>query len=340
MNPGNLLWWSQFLFIAWAGAAPASEMLYAGDEVLEIELRGPLARTIDDTKARDANRFSLIVGGIEVPVSLRVRGKSRAQVCSFPPLRLDIEPGAAIGTPFAGQERLKLVTHCRASPGHEQNVIDEYAAYQMFAMLSEVSYRTRLLRIRYVDTDKPGRPALVRHGFVIEPARRLAARTGGDVLKVPHVVKARLDPDQAALVFVFQYLIASADWSLVAAAGDRHCCHNIDLIAIEGAHHLVPFDFDLSGLVAPKYARRGANKGVQEVRNRRYRGYCIDSSHLAAALQGLLDQQAAFQALLQALPAVDAKATGRQQEFLERFYRDVGDPEVLAAKLDRRCVDR
>ncbi len=340
MNPGNLLWWSQFLLIAWVGSAPASELLFAGDEVLEIELRGPLARTIDDSTARHANAFSLIVVGTEIPVSLRVRGNSRAQVCSFPPLRLDIEPGAANGTLFAGQERLKLVTHCRVSSGHEQNVIEEYAAYRMFALLSEVSYRTRLLRIRYVDTDDPGRSPQVRYGFLIEPARQLAARTGGEKLKVPHVVKARLDLDQAALVFVFHYMISSVDWSLVVASGDRNCCHNVDLIAIDGAHHLVPFDFDLSGLVAPRYARRGAGHGVREVRKRRYRGYCIDRSYIAAALQAHLDQEAAFQALLQALPAVDAKATGRQQEFLERFYRSVGDPEALAAKFDRQCIDR
>jgi len=340
MNPGDLLWWSQFLLIAWVGAAPAGELLFEGDEVLEVELRGPLARTIDDSTARHASVFSLTVGGTEIPVSLRVRGNSRAKVCSFPPLRLDIEPGAASETLFAGHERLKLVTHCRASPGHEQNVIEEYAAYRMFALLSEVSYRTRLLRIRYVDTDVPGRSPQVRYGFLIEPAGQLAARTGGEKLKIPHVVKARLDLGQAALVFVFHYMISSVDWSLVTASGDRHCCHNVDLIAIDGAHHLVPFDFDLSGLVAPQYARRGAGYGVREVRNRRYRGYCIDSSYIAVALQALLDREAAFQALLQALPAVDPKAAGRQQEFLQRFYRSARAPEALAAKLDRQCIDR
>ena len=71
-----------------------------------------------------------------------------------------------------------------------------------------------------------------------------------------------------------------------------------------------------------------------------YRGYCIDSSYIAVALQALLDREAAFQALLQALPAVDAKAAGRQQEFLQRFYRSVRDPEALAAKVDRQCIDR
>ena len=340
MNPGNLLWWSQFLVMAWLGTAHAGGPLFDSDEVLDVDLRGPLAETLDDGTTRKARAFSLTVGGTEVPVSVRVRGKSRAEVCSFPPLRLDFAPGAAEGTPFAGQGKLKLVTHCKGVPGYDQNVLEEYAAYRMFAMLSEVAYRPRLLRIRYVDTDRPNKTPQVRYGFLIEPAAQLAARVGGEVARVPHVVKSRLDQKQAALVFVFHYMIASTDWSLVTAGSDEHCCHNIDLVRIDDALNVVPYDFDLSGLVAPKYARRNATAGVRAVRSRRYRGYCIDNTFLVDALQSLLDHEAAFQSLLQALPGADAGETQRREEFLARFYRDIRDPAAHAVRLDRQCIDR
>jgi len=340
MNPGNLLWWSQFLVMAWFGIAHAGEPLFGGDDVLDVDLRGPLAETLDDRTARSAREFTLTVGGTEIPVSVRVRGRSRAEICSFPPLRLDIEPGAATGTLFAGQDKLKLVTHCRGVPGYDQNVLEEYAAYRMFAMLSEIAYRPRLLRIRYFDTERPGKDPQVRYGFLIEPAAKLADRVGGEFARVPHVVKSRLNQQQAALVFVFHYMIASTDWSLVTSGSDKYCCHNIDLVTLDDALYLVPFDFDLSGLVAPKYARRDATQGVRAVRNRRYRGYCIDSALLVDALQSLLENEAAFQSVLHALPGTDARETRRRSDFLARFYRDIGDPAARATKLDRQCVDR
>lgn len=340
MRPGKLLWWSQFLLMAWLGTAHAGEPLFEGDAILQIDLKGPLERTIDDRTRRNASIFRLEVNGQGFPVSVRVRGNSRAQVCPFPPLRLQIEPGAAQGTVFEGQEKLKLVTHCRGVPGYDQNVLEEYAAYRMFAMLTDVAYRTRLLRIRYIDTDKPGKSPRVRYGFVIEPTRQLAARVGGDVAKLPHVVKSRLDVEQAARVFVFHYLISSADWSLVADGPGENCCHNIDLVTIEDAVYTVPFDFDLSGLVAPKYASSGATQGVRAVRSRRYRGYCIDTPALVDGLQSLLDQEAAFQALLESLPGMDEGDMRRHRAFLERFYRDIRDPATHAAKLDRQCIDR
>jgi len=326
--------------MAWLGTAHAGERLFEADGILEIDLKGPLERTIDDRTRRKDSVFRLAVNGQDFPVSIRVRGKSRAQVCTFPPLRLQFEPGAAQGTVFEGQEKLKLVTHCRGAPGYDQNVLEEYAAYRMFAMLSEVAYRTRLLRIRYFDTDRPGKSPRVRYGFVIEPTRQLAARVGGETAKVPHVVKSRLDAEQAARVFVFHYLISSADWSLVADGPDKNCCHNIDLLAIGDALYTVPFDFDLSGIVAPKYASRGSTQGVRAVRSRRYRGYCIDSAFLVDALQSLLDHEAAFQALLESLPDMDEGDTRRHRAFLERFYRDIRDPAAHAAELDRRCIDR
>ena len=340
MRPGKLLWWSQFLLIAWLGTGHAGERLFEGDGILDIDLEGPLEGTIDDRARRRESAFRLVVDGQDFPVSVRVRGNSRAEVCTFPPLRLQIGPGAAQGTVFEGQEKLKLVTHCRGAPGYDKNVLEEYAAYRMFSMLSEVAYRARLLRIRYIDTDRPGRSPRVRYGFVIEPTPQLADRVGGETAKVPHVVKSRLDAEQAARVFVFHYLISSADWSLVADGPGKNCCHNIDLVKIGDAMYTVPFDFDLSGLVAPKYAKRGSTQGVRAVRSRRYRGYCIDSAYLADALQSLLEHEAAFQALLEALPGMDEGDTRGHRAFLERFYRDIREPAAHAAKLDRQCIDR
>jgi hypothetical protein len=49
-------------------------------------------------------------------------------------------------TVFAGQEKLKVVTHCRNEDSGETNVLEEYAAYRILGLLTEAAYRVRLLR--------------------------------------------------------------------------------------------------------------------------------------------------------------------------------------------------
>jgi hypothetical protein len=176
---------------------------------------------------------------------------------------------------FEGQGQLKLVTHCRDSDAYEQNVLEEYAAYRIFAMLSDVALRTRLLKIRYIDTEKATPEPVVRYGFLIEPEAELASRTGGEILHVSHVNRLSLNTRQAAVSFAFQYLIGNTDWGLVAAIGDENCCHNGIMLDIGGSHYYVPYDFDQAGLVNARYAKPAAEVRTRSVRTRRYRGYCI-----------------------------------------------------------------
>ena len=340
MRRHNLFSWSHFLALACCGVAQANGTLFDSDAVLDVDLRGPLTQTIRDTDDRKGYAFELSVGGQDVPVTVRVRGNSRVEVCRFPPVRIDFSSEAAVGTPFEGQVRLKLVTHCRASARYERNVLEEYAAYRIFAMLSDVSFRTRLLRIRYFDTATAGDEPLVRYGFVIESGRELAARTRGEVLRVPHVVKSRLDPDQAALAYVFHYLIANTDWSLVTAIGDRNCCHNGVLVAIDGSDYLVPYDFDLAGIVDAPYARPDASAGIQSVRNRLYRGYCIDESHIVSALHTALDREASIETMIRGLPKTTEKESRKRLKYLGQFYKSAEDVAKFAAKLNQQCIDR
>jgi hypothetical protein len=329
---------SQILLCAWVGAAQAGGSLFDSDEVLEVSLQGPLEQTIKDQDDRKSAPFRMLLDGQELPVSVRVRGNSRARVCQFPPLRLDFGSASVEGSVFEGHDKLKLVTHCSASVKYEQNVLVEYAAYRIFALLSDTAYRTRLLRIRYTDTDNPESEPLIRYGFLLEPDTELAARTQAELLVAPHVVKSLLQPEQAALVFVFHYLIANTDWSLVTATGEEDCCHNGTLLAKDDMHYLVPYDFDLAGLVSARYARPDPSMGIRSVRVRRYRGYCIPGIEIAPALQVILDHEEEITALVRDLPDASAKQTKQRLEFLEPFFKEVREGEKFAAKLEQKCI--
>jgi hypothetical protein len=206
-----------------AVAAP----LFEDSSLLPVTVAGPLEATLEDVHERRERRFTLTAGGAAYPVKIRVRGNSRVSVCPFPPLRVNFTRRTTRGTLFEGQDKLKLVTHCRGSRQAEQDLLEEYAAYRILNRLTDVSYRVRLLKLRYVDTaEGPQGEAVERYGFVVEGDDELAARISAAAVLRRTVTRGAFDQAHAGLVYLFQFLIGNTDWSLVAATGERHCCHN------------------------------------------------------------------------------------------------------------------
>jgi hypothetical protein len=329
--------WPALLAVGSLSAAQASEPLFDSDGILDVELRGPLAATVRDTRRPTERPFEIVVDGERWPVDVRSRGKSRVHYCSFPPLRLDFDADAVTTGPFAGQDKLKLVTHCGDGPRSDDNLLEEYLAYRIFATLSPYSHRVRLLRLTYVDADKPGREPLLKHAFVIEPIDQVAARNEGQAAQVEHLVTSRIEHDQAALVFVFQYLIANVDWSLVKSGEDDECCHNMHVVTSAGHDFLVPYDFDLSGLVNARYARRAPRLRNRSVRERSYEGYCLDGLPLDRAVAGVVAKREEIMAMIRDLPWADAAATAERRAFMEAFF-DEAAATVLAERFADDCV--
>jgi len=326
------------LFCCNAAFAASDGGLFDSDEILDIELRGPLEATIRDDRGREERAFILQMGDQAIDVDVRVRGNSRTKVCRFPPLRLNFSERGANATVFAGQDKLKLVTHCKNSDIYEQNLLDEYAAYLIFGMMTEVGFRVRLLRIRYVDTKKSKAQPFVRYGFVIESEEALAERVQGEVLHSQGVFKSMLKAEQAASVFVFHYLIGNTDWSLVTANTADHCCHNGDLVNIGGLHYLVPYDFDQAGLVNARYAKPDGSVGIRSVRTRKYRGYCIDGLQVDNAIARLVEREADILDLVTRLPGGTEQDYRYRRDYLQEFFDDARDEGKLARDFKKRCI--
>ena len=320
--------------------------LFDSDSVLDISLTGPLGTISKHRQAEDRIEypFVLTVNDQDVPVTVRVRGHSRTLFCSFPPLRLRFQDPTTDQTPFQGQEKLKLVTHCRNDKEHyENNLLDEYSAYRIFNLVSEASYRVRLLRITYNDTDGRhkdlDRPY---YGFLIESDEELAARLGGEVEEIPGVVYSRLNESQTARVNVFQYLIANADWSLVTATDEDECCHNVDLVKVDDELYPVPYDFDMAGIVNASYAKLPEEIRARAVTTRVYRGYCrspIDA--VAEAFDTIVELRDAVVSVAAAVPTVGRAEAEARAEFVDRFFAEATDDrEKLLEKFDRSCIGK
>lgn len=327
----TMLWWSPLI-----NASP----LFEDDQVLNVELTGPLNRLIENGPGPDELIFILRTGGVDHQIEVRLRGKSRLRVCHFPPIRLNFQDGENKQSVFAGQDKLKLVTHCRNSDSSENNVLDEYLAYRIFSLISDAAYRVRLLHITYSDSEQPANEnAGQRYGFVIEPITQLAERTGGVPLSVSGVALKQLNSEQAALVYVFQYMIGNTDWSFVTADGDDECCHNGDLIGVDEDIYYIPYDFDLAGIVDASYAKPDPSMRLRSVRKRKYRGFCTDTSTLRNAIQTINSFRPKILELVRDTPGFSEKDRKKAEEYLAGFFKKSGKPEKLLHSFESQCID-
>ena len=148
---------------------------------------------------------------------------------------------------------------------------------------------------------------------------------------------SHLNPQQAALLDHFQYLIGNTDYSLVACNDPEDCCHNAKLL--KGPDQLIPiiYDFDTTGFVNPTYAQVNPNVKISNVRQRAYRGYCYAEQHLQKARQTLIDNKDALLTLVQndaILPDRDKK---RALKYLEDGYRTFESDRQYRNRIIREC---
>jgi len=328
------------LLVLLTAVSPASaSSLFDDDAVLEVKLSGPLRSLLREKDGSTELPFLLRANGIEHAIKVRSRGKSRKIVCSFPPLRLNFATGDTAQSIFEDQDKLKLVTQCQKRRSSQSDVLQEYAAYRIFNLLSEFGYKVRLLHITYTDTDgRPGKNTFDHYGFLIESSSELADRVGGQPVHQSGLSIHSLDSKQAATVFIFQYLIGHTDWSLVRAEVDDRCCHNGDLVDIGSARYYVPYDFDRSGLVNARYAKPDLDLRISRVTQRLYRGYCIPTDALKNALGTVKARRADILGVISQLPVLSQKEIKATKKYLERFFVQASDEDKIVKLFERKCL--
>jgi len=253
---------------------------------------------------------------IAIPVQVRTRGTFRLKrsTCSFPPLRLEFPASEAEGTPFHGQDRIKLVTHCRDRDSYEQNVLEEYLAYRIYNLLTDISFRVRLANITYLDAAGGDAPQ-TRLAFFVEDEDSMAARLGGMMLEVPAASASSFHQEQAGLMYLFQFMIGNTDWSMTHF-------HNVRLMRIESEYFPVPYDFDWSGLVDAPYSGPSPVIAhlIDNVRERLYQGACNDAIDYDALFARFRDSREAILALPRSIQMLSDRNQRSAVRYLTGFF--------------------
>lgn len=322
--------------LAWQVAAAP---LFEDHPVLDATLTGPFDRLFEDKEASEYQPFLLQSGGVTHSIKVRLRGKSRRRVCEFPPLRLNFSKPETGQTVFAGQDKLKLATHCRNYDRGEQDMLEEYLAYRILNVLTDYSLRVRLLKWDYQDSEQQlPDGASPRLGFVIESLEEFAARTDLSPVTLPGVPVGRYDLEHANMVYVFQYLIGNPDWSLLKAEDEEGCCHNVELLERDGQIVFVPYDFDLAGLVNARYAFPDRSLRIRRVTQRLYLGICSDREAMRRAIRAVGGRREEILGLVQAVPGLEPGNAETAEKYLRRYFEMAADEEALLDTFERHCL--
>ena len=86
----------------------------------------------------------------------------------------------------------------------------------------------------------------------------MAERLEALYLEIRQASARSFGSEQAVRLSVFQYMVGNTDWSMVRF-------HNAEVLQnSEGVYVPVPYDFDWTGFVSPRYARPNERRGHQE----------------------------------------------------------------------------
>ena len=319
-----------------------TERLFGSDEPLEFTLTADFKQAFKSRDTINVKRTKATMtvkdsSGAPVSIAMEIspRGhfRLRNDVCNFPPIRLIFPKQGLKGTPFAGQSSLKLGTHCqRNDKEYAEYSVREHAAYEIFNMMSDVSFQSRLVKVTYIPVGDE-KDSVTKYGLIIEDESDVAKRNNGRIQTVRGGGFADMDPPQMLLASVFAYFIGNTDWSVWSL-------HNYRLIMTnDGRYVPVPYDFDWSGIVFARYAKPAPQLGIRTVQDRLYRGPCATQAELAPVLAKFTEKRTAIRDLYARLPLDDGYRR-RAMDYIDDFYRVIGDPRQVKRELIESCAGR
>ncbi len=319
--------------------------LFASHSPLQVTIAAPLTTLMKDRPDEEYLDGAFTFTGDDgaeqtIDLKVRTRGNYRRaeEHCDFAPIRLNFRKKQLADTEFAGQDKLKLVTHCQNDKSYyEQLVLREYLAYRIYQVMTNNSFGVRLLQVTYIDTE--GAKPMTKLAFVIEDDEAVARRVGMKPVRISGTRNEDLDRQQQNLVNVFQYAIGNTEFSLIKAEPDKDCCHNADLMSATGGPLFtpLPFDFDFAGLVNAPYAQPNPRYDIQDVRTRLYKGLCRNNELLPDTIQQFLDKKDDIYAVIENLDMLSARSRRDVISYLNSFYGRISTPKNVNARLIKKC---
>ncbi len=310
--------------------------LFASDELFDITLKGNIRAVLND-RADNPQLRPLVLSYIgedssevSIPVEVRTRGHFRKlrENCFYPPLLIQFskrEP--QLSSVFKEQSKLKLVMPCKG----DEFIVREWLVYKLYNLVTPKSFMARLVRVIMEDAkNKKLSPPF--YGILLEEEKQLAKRNN-TVSVNRKLSPEQIIPDAFLTMAVFEYPIGNTDWSV-------QFMQNIKLLAPDSmaVPVTVPYDFDLAGIVNAPYAKPAEELKMSSVRERRYRGYCVQDMNIFDSTVAYFNQlKKDIYGIYTGCPLLDAKYLNTTLKYLDEFYATINNPETLKKDFGYPC---
>lgn len=290
--------------------------LFSSDETLDIVLKTDLKNLLKNKDDGKYQEGEISLEDKTYPIRLKARGNYRRENCSFPPIMLNFSKTEFEDKSYDQLKKLKLVNACKMQVQYEQYILSEYMIYKTFNLMTDKSFKVKLLKIDYVDS-KEKMNTITRYGFVIEDEYMMASRLEGTIIKKKGIREQSTNKEQIVMLSIFQFLMGNTDWQLPIL-------QNLKLLKLndftETTPYVIPYDFDYTGMVNASYAIPSPILGIDNIRERLYWGKCYSEEELQKGIDTFLQKKDAIYALYNNFGLFNKANLKQSLNYLDSFY--------------------
>jgi hypothetical protein len=263
-------------------------------------------------------------GNITENINLKLRGNFRKENCRMASLMIDLKDDEKKSS-LRKLGKVKMVAPCENGYQYEQYVLQEYLIYKMYNLITDESFKVRLLNLTVQDSLRT-KNRFKQYAFVIEPVKVLAKRKGWVEEKDTRFFTEETNRANATTVFLFQYMVGNTDWAIPIY-------HNVKLFFPKDSAkirpYIVAYDFDFSGLVNAPYASPPETTGLTYVTERFYMGYPRTIEELKAAASRFLAKENEIKDLVNQFTYIGIKQKSDMINYLEKFFELIKDDKRI-----------
>lgn len=296
--------------------------LFEDDELLEITLEFDLS-TYFRAKPKEEYLKGKITfhpdraDSITRDIRIRTRGEFRNMWCFYAPIELNFKNAGFGYSDLDSIGKIKMVPQCTSTSESAKYVLIEYLIYKMYSVMTDTSFRVRLLTVNYIDSENKKKP-VTQYGFLIEPLKMLTARTNSVEVTSRGVTQKSIYQGVMDRVAIFNYMVGNYDW----AVPNRHNIKVIKPLTFDNLNLAVavPYDFDWTGLVNASYAVPAEITGTITVRERIFLGVCRDKEVYRKDLEEFLILKEEFYRVITDFPYLNARQKTDMTTYLDEFF--------------------
>lgn len=266
-------------------------------------------------------------------VRVRARGEYRRDNCTMPPYWINVRYSGIEAEDFRDFRKMKMVTRCKESGVYADYVLKEYLAYKIYNIITDYSFKVRLVRVKYIDTGKKNQ-VTENWAFLIEPEELLAKRLNAKLIPSDKLSMRTVNPEIMDLMALFQFMIGHLDFSITGR-------HNLKIAALKDPGPVgflpIPYDFDYAGLVDTHYATPGENLGIMSVKERYFRGMCRSKEVHEETIQKLAEYQDEILELIMNFEYLDEDERLDMVAYIASYFVESEQEYFVKSHLDPTC---